>query len=274
MECSLWISAQGLSFDCMKRSSSSSFLWKHVNSPQISCWSTFHDVWLQVNCSHERLDRQASKVWAATNLWHLIQSKTCQAMGPVGAPAPGLTNVAWYLNCQLCKLWVAAFSKAGEFLWRAVSLGYPVKSATGCKRAAGNPIHQKLRLSWLCCVQTWPDLRCGRQTRWDSAGAICSLYSDAGAYRSDIWTNTQSYTVLCIKSGAFENLRGLESISSAVEGSFHTRRPRRSGLGHRCLRDSRNSQGSVVGASRSRNLYFLQTIHVEGSWLKTITEWK
>lgn len=76
----------------------------------------------------------------------------------------------------------------------------------------------------------------------------------------------------CIKSGAFENLRGLESISSAVEGSFHTRRPRRSGLGHRCLRDSRNSQGSVVGASRSRNLDFLQTIHVEGSWLKTITE--
>ena len=99
---------------------------------------------------------------------------------------------------------------------------------------------------------------------------LFSLYS-AGAYRSDISTNTQSYAV-CIKSGAFENLRRLESISSAVEGSFHTRRPRRSGLGHRCLRDSRNSQGSVVGASRSRHLDFLQTIHVEGSWLKTITE--
>ena len=99
---------------------------------------------------------------------------------------------------------------------------------------------------------------------------FCRCFS-AGAYPSDISTNTQSYTVLCIKSGAFENLRGLESISSAVEGSFHTRRPRRSGLGHRCLRDSRNSQGSVVGASRSRNLDFLQTMHAEGSWLKTIT---
>lgn len=125
------------------------------------------------------------------NLWHLIQSKTCQAMGPVGAPAPGLTNVAWYLNCQLCKLWVAAFSKAGEFLWRAVSLGYPVKSATGCKRAAGNPIHQKLRLSWLC-KQTWPDLRCGRQTRWDSAGAFLPLQC-----RSISQWYINKYSILC-----------------------------------------------------------------------------
>lgn len=127
-------------------------------------------------------------------------------MGPVGAPAPGLTNVAWYLNCQLCKLWVAALkTKAGEFL--TVESRVLRLSCQKCHRvqmSSRQSYTPKTQFVLTFVLQTWPDLRCGRQTRWDSAGAFLPLQwwqeHIAGIYQQV--TNTQSYTVLCIKSGA------------------------------------------------------------------------